>query len=328
MRTRKVIALSLLSTGALVLFSGCPAQPPGPCVVARTGASVLQGTDPGANYIVQYYFTAEASTGSNCANAVATDPTGIGAWPTGNFVGGIYADAFGAVTDINKVTGLVPEEFGWTNTYTGDYVQGSPNSNPPVTNNPIALGHFTTDTFDANSVCTITPTSPGVQVINGVTVTYQFTSVLMYAAAIAGEGTQMQAQVSITRTSAAGGTCIRNYTAIGLWPSVLCNIDNDCNPLPQPGANPPRPIGSGLLTGIPVACNLSLVANDPIKVPAADLAVVACGDGTDQPWLEQTNGCGGGAKNNNGISVNPNPPSQTGLCFYSSPSPTKFPYLQ
>ncbi len=181
MRTRKVIALSLLSAGALVLFSGCPAQPPGPCVVARAFASNIEGSNPGANYVVQYFFTAGSETG-DCT----TDPA-VAAWPAGDFVGGIWAEAFGPVTAVNKVTGLVPDEFGWTNAYTGDYVEGSPNSATPVTDNPIILGHFTTDTEDPSGSCTITPTSPGVQLVNGVLVTYQYTTAILYVTAAAGK---------------------------------------------------------------------------------------------------------------------------------------------
>jgi hypothetical protein len=332
MRTRKVIALSLLSAGAAVLFSGCPNQPPGPCVVARAFASQIEGSNPGAEYVVKYYFTSEATTGSDCATARTADP-GVATWPAGDFVGGLWAEAFGQVTAINKVTGLVPDEFGWTNPFTGDYVEGSPNSTPPVTDNPIITGAFTTDTEDANGTCTIAPTSPGVQLVpnavDSVLVTYQYNTALLYVTAAAGEGTQMQAQVTITRQSQIAGVpaCIQNYTAIGFWPTVVCNIDNDCNPLPQPDATPPRPIGSGLLPGVPFACDKTLVPEAPIFIPADDLGDFGCGDGTDaEPFILQTPGCGGGAKNNNGILVTANGAGQSGVCFFASPSPTKFPY--
>jgi hypothetical protein len=266
MRTRKVIALSLLSAGAAVLFSGCPNQPPGPCVVARAFASQIEGTNPGANYVVQYYFLNEAA-GSDCATASLADPA-VAAWPSGNFVGALWAEAYGPVTAIDKVTGLVPEEFGWTNSYTGDYVQGSPITGSS-TNSPIILGNFTTDTEDPNGTCTIQGTDAGVQVVNTVTVTYAFPSTLVLVQSAAGEGTQIQAAVTITRQSglAAVPACIRNYTALGFWPTAICNIDNDCNPNPQPDATPPRPIGSGLLPGVPFACNMGLVAQDPIFAP-------------------------------------------------------------
>jgi hypothetical protein len=264
MRTRKVIALSLLSAGAAFLFSGCPNQPPGPCVVARAFASQIEGTNPGANYVLQYYFLNEAP-GSDCT----TDPA-VAAWPAGNFVGALWAEAYGPVTAIDKVTGLVPEEFGWTNSYTGDYVECSPiTDGPSCTDNPIILGNFTTDTEDVNGTCIIQGNDAGTQVVNGVTVTYNFPSTLVLVQSAAGEGTQIQATVQITRQSGMAGVaaCVRNYTAIGFWPTAICNVDNDCNPLPQPDNTPPRPIGSGLLPGIPYTCSTTLVPQDPIFAP-------------------------------------------------------------
>jgi hypothetical protein len=286
MRTRKVIALSLLSAGAAFLFSGCPNQPPGPCVVARAFASQIEGTNPGANYVLQYYFLNEAP-GSDCT----TDPA-VAAWPAGNFVGALWAEAYGPVTAINKVTGLVPEEFGWTNSYTGDYVECSPiTDGPACTDSPIILGNFTTDTEDVNGTCTIQGTDAGTQVVNGVQVTYSFPSTLVLVQSQAGEGTQIQASVTITRQSATPGVaaCVRNYTALGFWPTAICNVANDCNPLPQPDLAPPggpRPIGSGLLPGIPYTCSIGaggLVGQDPIiapdNVPSTDPATPCAIDG-------------------------------------------------
>jgi hypothetical protein len=343
MRTRKVIALSLLSAGAAFLFSGCPNQPPGPCVVARAFASQIEGTNPGANYVLQYYFLNEAP-GSNCAAASTADPA-VAAWPAGNFVGALWAEAYGPVTAIDKLTGLVPEEFGWTNSFTGDYVECSPiTDGPTCLDNPIILGNFTTDTEDVNGTCTIQGNDAGVQVVNGVLVTYNFPSTLVLVQSEAGEGTQIQATVQITRQSAIPGTppCIRNYTALGFWPTAICNVNNDCNPLPQPDNTPPRPIGSGLLPGIPFTCSNTLVPQDPIVVPGAyyadpNGAYQGCGtplaDGGvgDSPFILQTGGCCGGAKNNNAIADNvgsgPDQPTQSGLCFYADPSVSTFPYL-
>jgi hypothetical protein len=254
MRTRKVIALSLLS-GAAVLFSGCPNQPPGPCVIARTGGGGAEGI--GSPYLVKYYLKTGGSTGDCTTNPFMAPYAG-------DFVAALYAEAYGPVTAINKITGMVPEEFGWTGGYTGDYVQGSPNSTPPVTNNPVIAGNFTTDTEDVNNECTVMGTAPGVQLINGVTVSYNYTSMLVYTNAAAGEGTQIQADVTITRTDGVN-TCTNNYTALGLWPETVCNVNDDCNPNPEPAIG--RALGSGILTGIPVKCDLTLVAEDNVIVP-------------------------------------------------------------
>jgi hypothetical protein len=310
MRTRKVIALSLLS-GAAVLFSGCPAQPPGPCVIARTGGGGAEGI--GSPYLVKYYLNDGGSTG-DCTTNPAIAPFG------GEFVGVLFAEAYGAVTAIDKITGMIPEEFGYTGGYTGDYVQGSPNSTPPVTNNPVIFGAFTTDTEDVNNTCTVKGSAPGVQLINGVTVSYDYSNVLVYTNAAAGEGTQIQAAVTITRDDGVGPACVNNYTAIGLWPSTLCNVNNDCNPNPQPQQN--RALGSGILTGIPVECNLTLAAEDPIFVTGAMfLADCECGDGvTPAQYVLQTGACCGAAHDNNGT-------NGTSLCFFTNASPTAFPYL-
>ena len=83
MRTRKVIALSLLS-GAAVLFSGCPNQPPGPCVIARTGGGGAEGI--GSPYIVKYYLKAGGSTG-DCTTNPNMAPY------AGDFVAALYAEA-------------------------------------------------------------------------------------------------------------------------------------------------------------------------------------------------------------------------------------------
>jgi hypothetical protein len=254
MRTRKFIALSLISAGAAILFTGCPAQPPGPCVVARTGGGPLTGNGAGFPYVAQYYLKAGSETGDCTTNPV------IAAFPAGNFVGQIWAEAYGAVTASKKLTGLVPEEFGWTNQYLGDYVECGP-FDPGCPDYPVALGNFTADSEDENGNCTIQGFDAGVQVVDGVTVTYNFSTVLVYATAAAGEGTQMQATVTIARD-----TCVRSYTAIGLWPTAVCNVDNDCNPNPQPGNVPARPLGSGTLPGIPLQC-VNAAANDPVIVP-------------------------------------------------------------
>jgi hypothetical protein len=294
MRTRKVIALSLISAGAAVLFGGCPAQPPGPCVVARTGAIAFEGANGNA-YAVQYFFQAGSQTG-DCT----TDPA-VAAWPSGDFTGGVWAEAYGAVTASKKLVGMVPDEFGWPNPYRNDvglrdYVECTPTNNPlyaarglpACVDDPIIFGNFTTDVEDSNNTCTITGTDAGTQLVNGVLVSYAFTNTLVYTNAAAGEGTQIQANVTITRASQTPGVaaCVRNYVAIGLWPIAVCNVDNDCNPLPQPDNNPARPIGSGILTGIPVVCNLLFAAEDPIIVPnnIPQVPHVACaidGMGTD-----------------------------------------------
>ncbi len=326
MRTRKVIALSLISAGAALLFSGCPAQPPGPCVVARAFASAIEGTTPGFPYVVQYYFKDET--------AGCTDPA-YAAWPTGNFVGGVWSEAYGPVTAVNKLVGWVPEEFGYTNSYPDlnanglqDYVECTPLNNvlyaTPCTHDPISYGNFTTDTEDSANTCTVLQTDAGTQLIGNVLVTYSYTKTLVYTNAAAGEGTQIQADVTIVRASQTPGTpsCVRDYTGIGLWPVILCNVDNDCNPNPQPSITPPRPIGSGLLPGIPYTCNAGLVGQDFVSVPGDVLANDwGCGDGvTAQPFLPLTLGCGGGAKDNNGT-------GGTSICFFASPSATQFPYV-
>jgi hypothetical protein len=316
MRTRKFIALSLISAGAAILVTGCPSQPPGPCVVARTGGGPLTGNGAGFPYVAQYYLTPGSETG-DCT----TNPA-IAAWPAGNFVGQIWAEAYGAVTASLKLTGLVPEEFGWTNQYTGDYVECG-QFDPGCTHNPISLGNFTADVEDENGNCTIKGSDAGQQEVNGVLVTYDYTNVLVYATAAAGEGTQMQATVTITRDDGVGAACVRSYTAIGLWPTAVCNVDNDCNPNPQPNNSPPRPLGSGTLPGIPLQC-VNAAANDPILVPGDFLGPdgFGCTDGsTDEPYVIQTVGCGGGAKDNNGT-------GGTSICFFVGPGPTTFPYLQ
>jgi hypothetical protein len=282
MRTRKVIALSLLSAGAAVLFGGCPSQPNEPCVVARTGAIAFEGA-PGNPYAVNYFFLNEAP-GSDCTAAAAANPN-IGLWPAGDFTGAVFAEAYGPVTAVNKLVGFIPEEFGWTNSWGNtngllDYVECTPTNNslyaanglPPCTDDPIIFGNFTDVRADSNEICTITDTDAGTQLINGVQVTYNFTKTSVYTAAYGGEGTQMQASVTITRQTAGptgptGPACVRNYTAIGLWPTTVCNVDNDCNPFPQPSNNPPRPLGSGVLPGVPVVCNLAFVGLDPVIVP-------------------------------------------------------------
>jgi hypothetical protein len=333
MRTRKVIALSLISAGAAVLFSGCPAQPPGPCVVARAAFSPFG--PPGTPYATHYYFVAGSQTG-DCT----TDPT-VAAWPPGDFTGGIFAEAYGEVTAIDKVTGLVPEEFGWTSTYgnnngLADYVECTPTNadlyaaqTPPIgggadggpcVDNPIAFGAFTTDTEDSNNTCVIAGSDAGTQVVNGVLVTYNFNKVLVYTNAAAGEGTQIQANVTMTRQSLTPGVaaCTRSYVALGLWPATVCNVNNDCNAIPQPGLTPPRPLGSGILTNIPVFCDLTLPGSDPVIVPSASF----CGTPTDQSYISLTPGCGGGDKDNNGVDI----PGSSGVCFFTNASPTSFPY--
>jgi hypothetical protein len=322
MRTRKVIALSLISAGAAVLFSGCPSQPPGPCVIARTSASALTGGDPGLAYVLQYWFAGEAA-GSDCT----TDPA-VALWPAGNFVGALWAEAYGPVTAINKLNGFVPEEFGWTNAYTGDYVECTPLNNvlyaTPCTRDPVAYGNFTTDTEDSNNTCTVQGTDGGSQLVNGVVVTYNFGTTLVYTNAAAGEGTQIQGTVQITRASQTAGVaaCVRNYTFTGLWPVALCNgpgsgadPNNDCNPNPQPTIAPPRPLGSGLLPGIASSCNSTLSGQDPIVIPSDDNCGLA-----GSPYILGTLGCGGPAKDNNGT-------GGTSICWYTNASATKAPWL-
>ena len=325
MRTRKVIAFSLISAGAALLFSGCPAQPPGPCVVARAFASAIEGTTPGFPYVVQYYFKDETAGCSDPAYA---------AWPTGNFVGGVWSEVYGPVTAVNKLVGWVPEEFGYTNSYPDLNANGSRtmwsalpsttcSTRRPAPDDPISYGNFTTDTEDSAHTCTVLQTDAGTQLIGTVLVTYSYTKTLVYTNAAAGEGTQIQADVTIVRAlrrperRPASGT-----TRALVWPVILCNVDNDCNPNPQPSITPPRPIGSGLLPGIPYTCNAGLVGQDFVSVPGDVLANDwGCGDGvTAQPFLPLTLGCGGGAKDNNGT-------GGTSICFFASPSATQFPYV-
>jgi hypothetical protein len=56
-----------------------------------------------------------------------------------------------------------------------------------------------------------------------------------------------------------------------------------------------------------------------------------CGDGIPNgpgfPFILQTGGCGGGAKNNNSIPENEGPPPTTGLCFFANPAVGTFPYI-
>jgi hypothetical protein len=328
MRTRKVIALSLISAGAAVLFSGCPAQPPGPCVVARAAFSPFG--PPGTPYVTHYYFVAGSDT------AGCTDPSIV--WPAGDFTGGVFAEAYGMVTAVDKVTGLIPEEFGWTNTYGNfnglpDYVECTPTNadlyaangvgggadGGPCVDNPISFGAFTTDTEDSNNTCVIAGSDAGTQVVaDGTLVTYNYTKVLVYTNAAAGEGTQIQANVTMTRQSPTA-TCTRQYVAIGLWPAAVCNVDNDCNAVPQPSITPPRPLGSGILTGIPTVCDLTIPGMDPVIVPSSSF----CGTPTDQSYISLTPGCGGGDKDNNGVDI----PGSSGLCFFTGASPTAFPYV-
>ena len=75
------------------------------------------------------------------------------------------------------------------------------NYTTPCTDNPVVFGNFTTDLEDSNNTCTVMGTDAGTQLINGIQVTYDFTSTLVYTNAAAGEGTQIQANVTITRAS-------------------------------------------------------------------------------------------------------------------------------
>ncbi len=320
MRTRKVILLSLVSAGAAFLFSGCPSQPASPCVIAHSGGSGRAGT--GQSYLVQYYLDTDAGVPSAaCANA------SYSYWPTGDFVGGLFVESYGAVTDSLKLVGMVPEEFGWTNPFTGDYVQGSPNSSPPIANDPIVRGNFTTDTQSANGTCIIsqqdggqavqlfTPSgAPGPQ-----TVTYSINDAVVYTNPAAGEGTQIYYPLTIIRDDGSGNVCVRHYIGVGLWPTALCNVDNDCNPNPQPSNG--RPLGSGVLPGIPVTCNLTIGNNDPVLVPDSDLTLVGCNTTppSSLPFANLSPGCLGPAIDNNNT-------GGTGVCFFPNPSPTTFPY--
>lgn len=335
MRTRKVIALSLISAGAAVLFSGCPDQPAGPCVVARAGAGPF--SDPGVPYATHYYFTSESG---NCS-----DPAVDAGWPARDFTGALWAEAYGNVSDIDKPTGLVPEEFGWTSFARNrnnlrDYVECTPLNadlyalhgigggydGGACVDDPISHGAFTTDAEDSNGLCTIAEKAAGSQVVNGVFVTYSFPKSILYVPAASGEGTQIQVPVvTITRQAlGSANVCVRTYQALGLWPSALCNVDNDCNANPQPNNTPPRPIGSGLLTHIPVFCDMTIPTLDPIIVPNGTLPDggpgpnAICGNSVPTPYLSLTPNCGG-SKDNNGT-------AGTGNCFYSNASPTTFPY--
>jgi|GEM_PF-4506133 len=328
MRTRKIFVLSLVSAGAAFLFSGCPSQPPSPCVIGHAGGSGATGT--GTPYVVQFYLNSDA--GFAPSPGCASNPN-YAYWPSGNFVGDIFVESYGPVTASQKLTGIVPEEFGWTNPYFGEYVQGSPNSTPPITNNPVSLGNFTTDTQSANGTCIIQQKSPAIQKVpantqaNGppvdTTVTYNFPFALVYTNPAGGEGTQIQLGLQIIRDDGSGNTCIRNYIGVGLWPTIVCNVDNDCNPNPQP--NNGRPLGSGLLPGIPYACVSNLVPQDPVIIPANVLADgCGCSDLPDggsspAPFLPQTGACCGGAKDNNNLGA-PN------ICFFPNPAPNTFPY--
>jgi hypothetical protein len=261
----------------------------------------------------------------------ASDPR-IAPLSDGNFVGLVWAEAFGAVNDAPKEVGLVPEEFAWTNAYTGDYVEGSPNSilpdggNAGITDVPIAYGRFSSDKPDPGGFCYIEGIAPGAQYINGVRVAYAYTSVSLYDAVVAGQGSQLEASVTVTRDNGMGNPCVRRYTALGLWPAVVCNVDDDCNPLAEPSAQPPRPLGSGLLPGIPTVCAMHLAPQDPVIVPAAVLSGTGCG-GRDEPYILQPAVCGGANKNQNGIPVSI-ADGGTGLCFYpNASSSSKLPFL-
>jgi len=239
--------------------------------------------------------------------------------------------------------GMVPEEFGWTNSYTGDYIQGSPNSYTcdgsglpsgctpaPVANNPIIFGNFTTSSQLADGTCVLLQADggAGTQVVSGGnTVTYEFPITTIYNAAQSGAGTQIQVRARITRDDHSGNVCVRNYTGIGLWPLTVCNADIDCDANPSEG----RPIGSGILGGIPLNCNPNLVALDPVIVPANLLAnnsqgIYSCSDlpdggSTAQPFINQPAGCGGGVTDNNGV-------GGTNICFYTNAAANTFPYTQ
>ncbi len=333
MRTRKVIVLSLISAGAAFLFSGCPSQPPSPCVIGHAGGSPA-GNGPGHQYVVQWYLNTDAGAPSAACAAAA-----YSYWPAGDFVGGLYVESYGAVTASQKLVGMVPEEFGWTNSYTNDYVQGALIDDAGYPN-PVSLGNFNTDTQYANGTCIIAqqvggaaqqqfvPTgSPNgaATIVTGPlqTVTYSFPVAIVYTAPAAGEGTQIQVTAQVTRDDGVSGPCVRNYIGIGLWPAANCNTTSDCNPNPTPSAG--RPLGSGVLPGIPTTCNLTIANNDPVLVPATGgyQDAYGCGDGvTPVPFvnISTSSGCGGGSVDNNNT-------GGLGLCFYPNPSPTTFPYL-
>jgi hypothetical protein len=330
-RAGEVVTLTLLLASAAVLCSGCISQPESPCVIAHAGGG-LGGV--GTPYIAQYYVTATPPS----ANCLLPQ---YAYWPTGNFVGEIFAESYGPVTGTNKLVGWLPEEFGWSNGYTGEYIEGGPNSAVQPDGgfpNPVAFGNFTTTLQDTNGTCLVAGTDGGTQNINGINTTYDFTKVLVYTNPAAGEGFQIQANVTITRDDGTGVPCVQSYVAIGLWPSALCNVDNDCNPNPQPNGNPPRPLGSGLLPGTPYVCATDLAGSDPIIVPAPYLEatkangtppescpyVTTLADGGLQasniPYALLSGPCGGGTKDNNGT-------NGVNICFYPSPSPTTFPYV-
>ncbi|MGO9063161.1 MAG: hypothetical protein ACLQIH_00315 [Myxococcaceae bacterium] len=315
MRTRKVIYLSLISAGAAFLFSACPAQPPGPCVIAHTAGG---GFGNGTPYVAYYYLNSDAgfAPSAACANA------DFAYWPLGDFVGQIYVESYGYVTENLKLTAMVPDEFSYTTPFTGDYVQGSPNSTPPVANSPLVLGNFTTDVVSAQGTCVIVMDGgPGTQVIaepaGNQTVQYSYPTATVYSTPAAGAGTQMEASAIITRTDATtGDVCTRNYNLLALWPTAVCQVDNDCNPNPQPSNSPPRPLGSGVLPGIPTNCNATMVTMAPVMVDTSS----SC---SPSPYILATtsNGCGGGSINNNSIAA------FDGVCFFQNFSPTTFPYV-
>jgi len=249
MRTRKVIALSLLTGGAALLFSGCPSNPPSICTIART-AQGPAGAVAGFGFAVHYYYSPGLDVGDCSALDAGSDFSSV-----------LWTEAYGGSPAVDPtianggtyITGMMPEEFGWTQPYLQTYIQGSPmDPNPadPIGGFPIIYGAFTSYRQDTNGECTINQTDAGSQLINGTLVTYSFPKVLVYNDPYAGEGTQLQIAAQITR-----GTCTRSYVGIGMWPIALCNVDNDCNPNAQPSYNPPRPIGSGLLPGFNYACS-------------------------------------------------------------------------
>ncbi len=315
----------------LLIIGACGSQPESPCVIGHAGGGLGQ---VGTAYIALYYAVA-TSPPANCLLPQ------YAYWPTGNFVGEIFAESYGPVTGNNKLVGWVPEEFGWTNAYTGDYVQGSPNSAMQPDGgfpNPVAFGNFTTTVQDLNGTCTVIGLDGGTQNVNGVSTTYDFSRVLVYTNPAGGEGFQIQATVTITRDDGTGVACVQAYVAIGLWPSALCNVDNDCNPSPQPTDNPPRQLGSGILPGTPYHCAADLPGNDPIIVPAAYLEasqvngnspgncpyVTSLPDGgyeaAPTPYALLTGQCGGATLDNNGT-------NGVNICFYPNPAPTTFPYV-
>ncbi len=247
MRTRKVIALSLLTGGAALLFSGCPSNPPSICTIART-AQGPSAALAGFGFAVHYYYSPGLDVGDCTAQGAGADFSSV-----------LWTEAYGGSPAVDPtianggtyITGMMPEEFGWTQPYLQTYIQGSPISpGDPLGGFPIIYGQFATYRQDTNGECTINQMDAGSQLINGELVTYSFPKVLVYNDPYAGEGTQLQIDAQITR-----GTCTRTYVGIGMWPIALCNVDNDCNPNAQPSLNPPRAIGSGLLPGFNYACS-------------------------------------------------------------------------